>query len=223
MDNAADTLVLGDRFYLLGAAQLSAGNLVVKGDFVQDNWGPSTFAASGTHTTIFSGASAQHLQMPANASSYFNNLRIDNAAGVDIDNDVDIRGQLQGVGGGVIRTTTGRTLNVSGGLRVLGLVLDGTPLNVNGGLLQRFDNVVFRNFPPGQPAQMRIRHAGGTAFTMNNISFLTAPMFGGLWVDADDTDPATPALTLDITSPQWMTGTQNTNAGSAVVTWRMTP
>src|SRR5947199_10184141 len=102
---------------------------------------------------------------------------------------------------GVLRAQTPRVVKVSGGLNVAGLVLDGVSLDVNGGTLTRFDNVTFQTFYA--PALLRIRHAGtGNVFTMNNIYFLLPPSQGSYWIDAEDTDAATGALTLDVVSAQ---------------------
>jgi len=124
-----------------------------------------------------------------------------------------------GAGSGVLRAQTPRVVKVSGGLNVAGLVLDGVSLDVNGGTLTRFDNVTFQTFYA--PALLRIRHAGtGNVFTMNNIYFLLPPSQGSYWIDAEDTDAATGALTLDVVSAQAADGPSNTRVtNGAIVTW----
>jgi hypothetical protein len=103
---------------------------------------------------------------------------------------------------------------------VAGLVLDGVWLDVNGGTLTRFDNVTFQTL--AAPALLRIRHAGsGQTFTMNNINFNVPGGPGSYWIDAEDTDSATGALTLDVVSPQAADGpTYTRTTNGAVVTWR---
>jgi hypothetical protein len=92
---------------------------------------------------------------------------------------------------------------------------------VTGGTLTRFDNVTFQGFPPLLPYQMRIRHEGtDAALTMRDVQFLVTPEFGGMWIDADDTDATTPVFTLDIVSPQAANGPAYTRQNGAVVSWR---
>jgi hypothetical protein len=164
----------------------------------------------------------QTLTTPQDSSAQFGNVRIDNAAGVQIGADLFIRGQLMS-GGGTLRGTpgSGRTAFVRGGLNVAALTLDGVLLDVSGGALTRFDNVTFQN--ASGPALLKIRHAGTSdVFTMNNISFLMAPVEGQYWIDATDTDANTGALTIDVVSQQASSGAASTQvSGGAVVTWRL--
>lgn len=222
MDGPLDSLIVGNQLYVLGAALFSAGTFIAKGDIVQDVGGASLLAGTGTHTTVLAGTTAQRLQLATASNSYFNNLEIDNPAGVDISTNVEIHGQLRGVGAGVVRSTNNYLLNVTGGVDVAGLVFDGTALSVTGvrGTMLRFDNVTFRNAI--SPALLRIRYDGPGEFFMNNIAFLTAAAPGTYWIDADTIDPAAGPIAFDVSSPQWQQGPANTHAGNATVSWRAT-
>ncbi|HCJ08698.1 MAG TPA: hypothetical protein DHV96_10180, partial [Lachnospiraceae bacterium] len=65
--------------------RLSAGTLEVKGDFTQTGNNES-FAATGSHTTIFSGTQKQTIQLENSNESYFQNLVMDNADGIVFQN-----------------------------------------------------------------------------------------------------------------------------------------
>lgn len=223
MNNAADTLIVRQYAEFYGAANLTAGTLFVRGEMriSQMPGTSSAFNASSAHTTVLDGAQTQMLYMPQDTLSHFGNLRLDNSAGVQISDDLRIRGQLMGAGGGTLRSINSNTMFIDGGLNVAGLVIEGVQVDVNGGLLTRFDNVTFQNMMV--PTFVRIRHAGNTAtFTMNNLTFLVPPTQGTLWVSAEDTDVATGPLTIDIVSAQAADGPANSaQLNGAQVTWRL--
>lgn len=223
-DIVLDSLIVRGGFSLAGSALFSAGTLVANGDIAMNAGGDALFAASGTHTTILNGAPDQRLSM--SSASFFNNLVIDNAGGVGLRTDIAIHGQLRGSGAGVVRSggaeaPHGQLINVTGGVDVAGLVLDGTAISITGvrGLMTRFDNVIFQNSPV-LPAQLRMRYDGPGEFFMNNITFATTPAPGTYWIDADTVNPSAGAITIDVSSPQWADGPANTRTGNATVTWR---
>jgi hypothetical protein len=220
MDVALDTLISRGGLALSGTALFSAGTFIATGDVVMDPAVAAGFAASGTHTTILNGTTAQRILMAGGSSGFFNNLAIDNAAGIDLGTDLAIRAQLFGSGTGVVRSS-GHVINVTGGVNVTGLVLDGTAISITGvrGLMTRFDNVIFQNSSV-LPAQLTIRYDGPGEFFMNNIAFTTTPAPGTYWIDADTVNPQAGAITIDVSSPQSADGPANTRTGNASVSWR---
>jgi hypothetical protein len=225
-DVALDSLIIRGGFSLAGTALLSAGTLVANGDIAMNPLSAAVFAATGTHTTILNGAAGQRLSMTGASSAFFNHLVIDNAGGVGLRTDIEVHGQLRGSGAGVVRSGAaeaphGQLINVTGGVDVAGLVLDGAAISITGvrGLMTRFDNVIFQNSPV-VPAQLTIRYDGPGEFFMNNITFATTPAPGTYWIDADTVNPEAGSITIDVSSPQWADGPANTRTGNARVTWR---
>ena len=223
MDNDRDSLVVTGTLYMFGTPHLTAGTMVIKGDFQHDgNWGIQTFAPTGTHTTVLAGSAAQRIRLDGADGSHFNNLSIDNAAGVDLESSLTLTGQLRGAGNGVLRSTNGYAIHAAG-LDVAGLVLDGVAVESSGGALARFDNVTFQNLSPYQPGQLTIRHPGpASPFTIHNLTFLSEPADGyGWWLVAEDTDAATAPLAIEVVSAQAASGPARTQTlGGATVTWR---
>ncbi len=91
MVNANDSLVVTGTFTANSglspsATDLTAGTIVVGGDFVQQGM-YQTFPARGTHKVVMKGSTAQHIKffVSTNRFSHFNDLVIDNAAGVSMD------------------------------------------------------------------------------------------------------------------------------------------
>ena len=229
-DVALDSLIIRGGFSLAGKALFSAGTLVAKGDIAMNPLSDAVFAASGTHTTILDGAADQRLSMSSPSNAFFNNLVIDDAGGVGLRTDIAVHGQLRGSGTGVVRCiefsacsngSGGRLINVTGGVDVAGLVLDGIAISITGtrAAMTRFDNVTFQNSPV-VPAQLTIRLDGPGEFLMNNIAFLTTPAPGTYWIDADTVNPSASAITITVSSPQSADGPANTRTGNAQVTWR---
>lgn len=229
-DIALDSLIVRGGFSLAGSAAFSAGTLVAQGDIAMSPVSGAVFAASGTHTTILNGGADQRLSMSSPSSAFFNNLVIDDAGGVGLRSDIAVHGQLRGSGTGVVRCIEfsncspgagGHLINVTGGVDVAGLVLDGTAISITGAraVMTRFDNVTFQNSPV-VPAQLTVRLDGPGEFSMNNIVFLTTPGPGTYWIDADTVNPSAGAITINVSSPQSADGPANTRTGNATATWR---
>jgi hypothetical protein len=220
MDNAADTLIVRNWAQLYGAHDLSAGTFIAQGELNIQQWtgGPSYYRALAPHTTVLAGTMTQQLALPAGTGSHFGHLRIDNVQGVNLGADIEVRGQLMGTGG-LLASQNFSAVNITGGLNVAALSVNGVRIDVHGGALTRFDNVTFQ--AAGYPTSLRIRHPGEGTFTMNNISFLQEPGADGAWIEAEDTNASTAALTLDVVSAQHATGPSYTRTlNGAVVTWR---
>jgi hypothetical protein len=224
MDSPLDSLITRGEVDFLGQSLLSAGVFIAQGDIVQEAVSGSVIAGSGIHTTVLAGTAAQRLQLSTAATAYFNNLEIDNPAGVDIGSDIQVHGQLLGTGAGVVRSTNSYSLNVTGGINVTGLVFDGTGLSVSGprGTMLAANNLTFQNSPT-LPALLRIRYDGPGEWGMNNLAFLSAPPPGSYWIDADSIDPAAGAITFFVSSPQAAQGPANTHTGNATVRWLSLP
>lgn len=89
MTNAADSVNVSGKVTMNAGdegGRLTAGTLVVGGDF-QQSGSYQTFKATGTHKVVMKGSAAQHIAMYTviNRYSHFNDLVIDNAAGVVTD------------------------------------------------------------------------------------------------------------------------------------------
>jgi hypothetical protein len=120
MTNAADSVdVTGATLFngsSSGTGDLSAGVLVLRGNFTQAAGATTNFAPSGTHTTRFLGASTQAISFgsPGSASSRFQNVEFGSAAGTTINSTVTVMDVVT-VSAGTV-TGIGRTINIGGAL-----------------------------------------------------------------------------------------------------------
>ena len=195
--------------------RLTAGTLRVGGNFTQSGGSAAAFGASANHLTVLNGSGAQSVSFanPGTLLSHFHRLEIENAsaAGVTLASATFASGQLRTPAGPLAArtlTSAGQTLEV-GGLDAAGLVFDATSLRVvNGEVLARFDDAVFRNMDPAA-TQLRLDRLDGAA-TFNNVQFLTVPTTG-IYLHLVDTDLAAPMFTLT------MQGTQPTNHGGRII------
>ena len=223
MNSVLDSLITRGEFDILGQTIFSAGRFIAQGDVIQGAGSPSLTADPDSgHTTVLAGTAAQRLQLSSPATSYFNNLEIDNPAGVDISSDIQVHGQLLGTGAGVVRSTNASGLNVTGGILLSGLVFDGSTLSVSGprGTMNGVQNLTFQNSPT-VPALLRIRYDGYGEFYLFNTTFLSTPAPGTYWIDADSIDPAAGPITFHVSSPQAAQGPAYTRTGNAVVRWSL--
>jgi Bacterial Ig-like domain (group 1) len=156
MTNAADVVnVSGKVTFNAGdeLGRLTAGTLVVGGDF-QQSGSYQTFAATGTHKVVMKGAVPQHIAFytSINRYSHFNDLVIDNVAGVVMDSvNYDngsgsyyggiteaarhltiLNGTLSGVRGGYLRIGGTFTDAVGGRLTVPKVYFDSSSTPVSG-------------------------------------------------------------------------------------------
>lgn len=127
MTNAADSVNVGGTFTVNTgsiSSLLTAGTIVVGGNFVQQG-NYQTFQARGTHKVVMKGSAVQHIQFYSsiNRASHFNDLVIDNAAGVVADS-VNFDNGSGTYYGGI--TEVGRHLTI----------LNGTLSGVRGGYLR---------------------------------------------------------------------------------------
>ena len=89
MTHAVDSVIVSGRLTMNGLDEgglLTAGTIVARGDFWQN--GPyESFRATGTHQVVMNGSVLQHIKMfgVINRYSHFNDLVIDNPAGVSVD------------------------------------------------------------------------------------------------------------------------------------------
>jgi hypothetical protein len=203
---------------------LTAGLLEVGGNFSEPNFYIDTFvnaqafAASGDHTTLFNGSTAQTIffQHPGSTSSRFQHLRLDGPS-VTLTSNIVANGQLRSpevatpiVAGG------GRTMTVVG-VDVDNLVFDNVLFTINGGTIMKFDYVTFQNYAT-TATQLTVAHPGGAStFTFNNIAFLTTPT-SGFYLNADDTVADANQLRIDLVCATPANGSARTT-GDGVVTW----
>jgi alpha-tubulin suppressor-like RCC1 family protein len=187
MQNTADVLITAGNAIFDGGDEtslLTAGNLVVQGDFIQQATVSATsFAASGTHKTTFNqtGSSVSF----ANFASHFQDLELVGAITVSLGSDI-------GVSGKFTASQTATTLKGNGfkvvvtAVAVQALTVDNSTIVVdeNGtGQGQQFDNVTFQNFPTTGVTMLQFIGPGGAAaprnLTFNNVSFQSLPVGAG--------------------------------------------
>jgi Tol biopolymer transport system component/alpha-tubulin suppressor-like RCC1 family protein len=230
MQNAADTLVVLGSATFAGAplaGQLTAGTLLVAGDFTQayvgSNW--DGFQASGTHRTVLNGSTPQTVSFTnpgtQGQSSFFHHLELANTAGgITLATGAFATGALL-VGGAGSQTVSGAggVLTV-GGVDVDGLTLDNVPLSVGAGSIAQLDNVTFQNLGTNV-TQLSVSHPGvDTTLRFTGLRFLTPPATG-VYISATDAAPADGTiLTIDLINPEPADGSAyTTTAGGAVVNW----
>jgi len=78
------------------ATLLTAGTLNLRGSFSAGSSSFTSFAASGTHTTVLNGTISQAVSMafPAAAQTRFQNLTVNNAAGVVFSSSIQVNGDV---------------------------------------------------------------------------------------------------------------------------------
>src|SRR5947208_2711393 len=219
MTNGADVLEVGGPVLFSGNqanAQLTAGVLRVKGNFRASQG----FAASGTNTVVFNGATPQVVHFDDPVNSHFQNVELGTPGGnLVLETPVSASGQLLSTNG-VAPTVSGRGNRLTvPGVNVASLVLDNAPFVIQSGTVTRFDNVTIQNFDPAA-TQLTINHPGaGTAFTFNNIAFMVTPTTGW-YISANDilNDASTLTVNLANSLPADGSGKTITNGG-AVVRW----
>jgi Concanavalin A-like lectin/glucanases superfamily len=181
-------------------------------------------AAAGSHTVKLSGSGAQtvNFQRPGSSGARLQNLDIANTGtGVTLASTVPVNGELHSPE--LIASIifgNGNALNVAG-IDVDNMILDNVALTIGGGVIARFDYVTLRNYPQNA-TQLAISHPGaGTAFTFNNISFLSTPTTGR-YLSVTDTAPSDGnVLTVNMVCSQPPNGsTQTSTSGGAVVNWQ---
>ncbi|MFI5310915.1 MAG: hypothetical protein ACHQQ3_06750, partial [Gemmatimonadales bacterium] len=101
----------------MGASSLTAGLLIVNGNFVTHNSHTQSFSAFGTHTTRFAGSGPQVVSFyyPSPAQHHFANVQV--AAGSTLSitaSNVDVLGNL--VQSGVLNVSSPFILNITGNL-----------------------------------------------------------------------------------------------------------
>jgi hypothetical protein len=156
MNDAADVLNITDATFDGGSTDtyLSAGTMNVTGNFVQASTNSTTsFAASGTHLTVFNGTGPQSISFanPGDALSHFQDLQVTNTAQVNfgffasanilgsftidgggsaslVDNIITVGGDFSTAGSGTLSMTQGEggsTLDVAGNVTFGGGSTDG--------------------------------------------------------------------------------------------------
>ncbi|HEU4763093.1 MAG TPA: Ig-like domain-containing protein, partial [Gemmatimonadales bacterium] len=117
MTNAADSVDVGGAFTANGGSStgdLTAGVLVLRGNFAQGASSGTGFAASGTHRTRFQGSAAQALSFAYPATSHFQDVEFGSAGGVSATSSFAVAGTATVIGGTV--TGTGRSATLAAGL-----------------------------------------------------------------------------------------------------------
>jgi hypothetical protein len=120
MTNAADQVTVTGNATFQGGDEtnsLTAGTLTVKGNFAQHNGNANAFAASGT-AVVLNGTSQQAVQFdfPGSGNSRFQNLTINNPAGVKLTSNGFVNGSMTVTGATPLSDNGGQTLTVAGPL-----------------------------------------------------------------------------------------------------------
>jgi hypothetical protein len=147
------------------------------------------------------------------------NASLDNQGTVTANAPITISGQLI-VPNAASATFTGNgSLLTVAGLDIDGATFDNVRLTSTGRTLAAFDNVTFQNMDV-TATQLTISHPGAaTAFTFDNVDFLTTPTTG-LYLQANDTAADGNTLTINLTNPTPADGSASTAvSGAAVVNW----
>lgn len=233
MTNAADEVIVnGDALFTTSSnhgqafstGNYTAGMMRVRGDFTQTRNGSTantgSFISSGTKV-IFDGNGTQTVNFatPGLTQSYFDDVGFENTSpnSVRFTSPVTINGQIQSPG----HVTTvvegnGNAVAVHGGLDADGLILDRVTLTVNGGQIDRFDNITFRGYST-EATQMTINHTDMNA-SFFGVDFEVTPG-GGKYIVANDTDGGAPA-TLNMVNAQPADGSAFTTAtGGFLINW----
>lgn len=128
MQLAADSLIVAGNTTFDGggeSGELTNGTLVAAGSFTQGSTtSQASFAASGSHTTVFNGTATQLISVPDTSLSFFHHLRIANNAVVDPQQVLQVQGDLT-VGNNVTINATTPVANLPG-FNVFGNVTAGT-------------------------------------------------------------------------------------------------
>ena len=137
MNNVAANLTVNGSASFGGGSNdgnLTAGTLILKGNFVATNSNATNFAASGTHLTVFNGSAAQGINMSfANPTQQrFQNVTLNNATGFAFNTAVQINGSVTittGNAGGVGPVTIANNLVDAVGNRwqTTATILSGSP------------------------------------------------------------------------------------------------
>ncbi|MBT8135558.1 MAG: hypothetical protein KJO54_00960 [Gammaproteobacteria bacterium] len=199
---------------------LTAGTIVIDGNFTQTGNGRS-YAASPGHVTQFDGGT--HRVFFDNANSSFGDLLLSSDPTIRIDSDAQISGQMiDSSSGSLLIHDNGAAFTLAtGGVDVDGAVFDGVPLLLGDGTVTRFDNVAFTAMNPAADQLTIDRTAGIVGF--NNIDFDTWPTTG-TFVAGDDIGGAAgdAGVIIDNASgtARPLHGTPwSTSAGGFVINW----
>ncbi|HTS88456.1 MAG TPA: hypothetical protein VMG41_08200, partial [Gemmatimonadales bacterium] len=228
MTNALDQLsITGDAAFGGGAETglLTAGVLRIGGNFSQTVTGTS-FAASGTHLTTFTGTGAHTVSFANPTTSQFQGLDLSQATGgVTLLSDAKAAGQLTSTpasGTPLVTTTATPRVFTVGGVNVTGLRVDKMELVIGSGTVGSFNNVQFTNSPTTSP-QLAISNPGAaTAYTFINVSFATTPTApNGFYISATDvnTGDGLPLVINMIAPTPAAPGAFVSTAGGATVNW----
>ncbi len=234
MTNAADLVKAGSLDFSganatghLTAGAIHAQTLTQGGAGGQD---PASFFASGNHKVVLGGPAASTISFANPANSRFQELDVTSvASSLTLISDVTVAGQLISVpsavsgpvvsGAGVTLTAGGADIGAPQG--VTALTMDGVPMVLSGGAITNLSGVTFSNQSPSGIA-LTVNNAGTAApFTFANLSFTTILTTGGLHIQANDLDGASPnPLVIDVigASPASGAGVSQANNG-AIINW----
>ncbi|HPS65961.1 MAG TPA: hypothetical protein PK447_10335, partial [Ignavibacteria bacterium] len=202
--NGALTIGSGATFTVVNGTNNFA--LTSNGDFTNNG----TFTA-GTGTVTLSGSSAQTLG--GNTATTFNNLAMNNSAGVTLGNNEIVGGTLTLTSGKITTGTNALTLGTSTSL--LGTLSPATPSSssyIVGNFERWFSNTTNTGmvwFPVGTV----------TSFRPAGIQFTSVPSAGGkILVAGNNTDPGTKNAISSLTD-----GTYTIDRYSKEAWWQVTP
>ncbi|MBK7351928.1 MAG: hypothetical protein IPI92_18905 [Gemmatimonadetes bacterium] len=191
---------------------------------------PASFAASGFHQVLLTGAGPSVVSFANPSTSQFDFLTLDGHSGsVTLASDVTVGGHLQAhpnAGNGPTVSGAGRTLtaagaNVGANPGFTAITFDGVALVLTGGTLPSMKDLTFTNQNPSGTA-LTVNNVGqAAADTFSNLVFTTTLSAGGFHLVANDLDGPTPnALTIDVVGATPLVGGAGFQAtNGAVVRW----
>ncbi len=174
------------------AGLLTAGLLEIGGNFTQ-NGDAESFAASGTHATVFRGSGTQQATFAAPGlgagTSHFAHVALGAEVGLQLNSDAYASGQLRdGPGSGRMLTTSSAAVLVTGGASFTSANLVGVRWEIrDGSTVDALSGIAFQSMDP-TVAQLSVIRSAGTV-TADNLDFDTPPT-SGVYILVSDPDGA---------------------------------
>jgi len=224
MTSASDSVdVAGDVTFNGNASSMTAGKLVLRGNFTQGiSSSLASFTPSAGHTTVFAGTSNQIVTFASPATSYFADLELrQSGGGVTFASDIYAVGTLSHSGASgqnLYSSGSTRLLNVTG-LNQTGiypLIFNNVALKYSDGTANStFDNVTFTGFTPSPTGVTMFeffRNSAGT-YNFSNLTFTDLLAGIGRYIKV------TGSQSLTLTSPTPTAANALTVCGGTCTTW----
>ena len=235
MTNLVDSLRVSGNASFGGGNEtnlLSAGIITIAGNLNQAG-NAGSFAATGTHGTIFTGSPTITFANPGSGLgfSHFQELGLLRPSALILASDVVVEGSPHGFGIGTLSLIgSGQSLTLrgnggggGGGPDSGAVVFNNVRLIIDqvSSTIDTLDDFVFQGLP-STATQLTIRHPGGaTPVGLRNVTFNTLPTTGGFYISATDvnTSDGVPLVVDVINGSPASGGAFVQTAGGATVNW----